>query len=63
MGFMANCDVGNESPNTELGYVIRGLRSLQIRVPDTPGPEFAEEAHRQSGSRPVEWRKSVGVVA
>jgi hypothetical protein len=27
----------------------QGLRPLQIWVPDTRAPEFAEEAHRQSG--------------
>lgn len=63
MGFMANCDVGKRVAEHRARLRDQGLRSLQIRVPDTRAPEFAEEAHRQSGSRPVEWRKSVGVVA
>ncbi len=39
---------GSELPDTAFDCAIRDCAHLQIWVPDTRAPEFAEEAHRQS---------------
>jgi len=46
--FMANRDVGKRVAEHRVRLREQGLRPLQIWVPDTRAPEFAEEAHRQS---------------
>ena len=48
MKFMANRDVGKRVAEHRVRLRDQGLRPLQIWVPDTRAPEFAEEAHRQS---------------
>jgi hypothetical protein len=48
MTFMANRDVGKRVAEHRVRLRDQGLRPLQIWVPDTRAPEFAEEAHRQS---------------
>ena len=45
---MANRDVGRRVAEHRMRLREQGLRPLQIWVPDTRAPEFAEEAHRQS---------------
>jgi len=45
---MANRDVGKRVAERRVRLRDKGLRPLQIWVPDTRAPEFAEEAHRQS---------------
>ena len=45
---MANRDVGKRVADHRNRLRDQGLRPLQIWVPDTRAPEFAEEAHRQS---------------
>lgn len=46
--FMANRGVGKRVAEHRVRLCEQGLRPLQIWVPDTRVPEFAEEAHRQS---------------
>lgn len=46
--FMASRDVGKRVAEHRVRLREQGLRPLQIWVPDTRAPEFAEEAHRQS---------------
>ncbi len=48
MNVMANGDVGKRVAEHRVRLRDQGLRPLQIWVPDTRAPEFAEEAHRQS---------------
>lgn len=48
MNFMANRDVGKRVAEHRVRLREQGLRPLQIWVPDTRVPEFADEAHRQS---------------
>ena len=48
MTFVANRDVGKRVAEHRVRLRDQGLRPLQIWVPDTRAPEFAEEAHRQS---------------
>ena len=48
MALMANRDVGKRVADHRIRLRDQGLRPLQIWVPDTRAPEFAEEAHRQS---------------
>ena len=48
MTFMAECDVVKRVAEHRVRLREQGLRPLQIWVPDTRGPEFADEAHRQS---------------
>lgn len=48
MRFMASRDVGKRVAEHRVRLREQGLRPLQIWVPDTRAPEFAEEAHRQS---------------
>ena len=48
MTFMANGDVGKRVAEHRVRLRDQGLRPLQIWVPDTRAPEFADEAHRQS---------------
>jgi hypothetical protein len=48
MKFMADRDVGKRVAEHRARLRDQGLRPLQIWVPDTRVPEFAEEAHRQS---------------
>lgn len=45
---MANRDVGKRVAEHRGRLREQGLRPLQIWVPDTRTPDFAEEAHRQS---------------
>ena len=45
---MANRDVGKRVAAHRARLREQGLRPLQIWVPDTRAPEFADEAHRQS---------------
>lgn len=45
---MANRDVGRRVAAHRVRLREQGLRPLQIWVPDTRAPEFADEAHRQS---------------
>lgn len=45
---MANRDVGNRVADHRARLRDQGLRPLQVWVPDTRTPEFAEDAHRQS---------------
>ena len=45
---MASRDVGKRVAEYRVRLRDQGLRPLQIWVPDTRAPEFAEEAHRQS---------------
>lgn len=45
---MVNRDVGKRVAEHRIRLREQGLRPLQIWVPDTRAPEFAEEAHRQS---------------
>ena len=46
--FMANRDVVKRVAEHRARLRDQGLRPLQIWVPDTRAPEFADEAHRQS---------------
>jgi len=48
MTFMANRDVGKRVAEHRVRLRDQGLRPLQIWVPDTRAPAFADEAHRQS---------------
>jgi hypothetical protein len=48
MSSVANRDVNKRVANHRNRLREQGLRPLQIWVPDTRAPEFAEEAHRQS---------------
>ena len=48
MKFMANRDVGKRVAEHRVRLREQGLRPLQIWVPDTRAPEFADEAQRQS---------------
>lgn len=48
MALMANRDVGKRVAEHRVRLREQGLRPLQIWVPDTRAPEFADEAHRQS---------------
>ena len=48
MKFMANRGVGKRVAEHRVRLREQGLRPLQIWVPDTRAPEFADEAHRQS---------------
>jgi len=45
---VANRDVGKRVAEHRVRLRDQGLRPLQIWVPDTRAPQFAEEAHRQS---------------
>jgi hypothetical protein len=45
---MASRDVGKRVADHRTRLRNQGLRPIQIWVPDTRAPEFAEEAHRQS---------------
>jgi hypothetical protein len=45
---MPNRDVGKRVAKHRVRLREQGLRPLQIWVPDTRVPEFADEAHRQS---------------
>ena len=45
---MANREVGKRVAEHRVRLREQGLRPLQLWVPDTRAPEFAEEAHRQS---------------
>jgi hypothetical protein len=45
---MADRDVGKRVADHRTRLRNQGLRPLQIWVPDTRTPGFAEEAHRQS---------------
>lgn len=45
---MAKRDVGKRVAEHRVRLREQGLRPLQIWVPDTRAPQFAEEAHRQS---------------
>ena len=48
MAAMANRDVGKRVADHRTRLRNQGLRPLQIWVPDTRAPGFADEAHRQS---------------
>jgi len=48
MASMANRGVGKRVADHRNRLRDQGLRPLQIWVPDTRAPEFADEAHRQS---------------
>jgi hypothetical protein len=41
---------GSECANTGDGCAPKGLRPIQIWVPDVRAPEFVAEAHRQSAA-------------
>lgn len=45
---MANRDINKRVADHRTRLREQGLRPLQIWVPDTRAPGFAEEAHRQS---------------
>lgn len=48
MKSMSDRDVGKRVAEHRSRLRVQGLRPLQVWVPDTRDPDFAQEAHRQS---------------